>query len=291
MCRRAGGSSPHNALPDSPRPSRILYHSTFPFYGWPLIAARSLSYQRAGSKLYVIAFSLWPQSRIRLSTVRCWALFSIPNAEQPPPRTFPAPARLSFEIKLHGVVRGCDHFVPVLASVHLGAAVVALPCSAQDRNTARTVTVRPRQTNSRGRPGSPTAMREVSAVSVMGLMASLMNRSSMAGILQGQSNIGKGLCKLIHGILESFVRDKPGGVVGADLNFCAGLWIAGCTSFALDHLETSESHQATASPFFSILTIDSKTSTAACASILVLRTFATSLTRSALFMIAPLLSP
>ncbi len=43
--------------------------------------------------------------------------------------------------------------------------------------------VRPRHTNSRGRPGSPIAMREVSAVSVMGLMGSLMKRSGMVGIL------------------------------------------------------------------------------------------------------------
>jgi len=86
-------------------------------------------------------------------------------------------------------------------------------------------------------------MREVSAVSVMGLMASLMSRSDIASILQGHSQTGKGLCKLIHGILESFARHKLGGVVGADLDFCAGLRVAACACLALDHLEVPESHQ------------------------------------------------
>ena len=35
-----------------------------------------------------------------------------------------------------------------------------------------------------------------------------------------------GLINLIHGILEGFARHKLGGVGGADLNFCAGLWVA-----------------------------------------------------------------
>jgi len=40
--------------------------------------------------------------------------------------------------------------------------------------------VRPRHTNSLGSPGSPIAMRVVSAVPVTGLMASLTNRSGMS---------------------------------------------------------------------------------------------------------------
>ena len=40
--------------------------------------------------------------------------------------------------------------------------------------------VRPRHTNSLGSPGSPIAMRAVSAVPVTGLMASLTNRSGMS---------------------------------------------------------------------------------------------------------------
>lgn len=54
-----------------------------------------------------------------------------------------------------------------------------LPVSRQVRNTAYTVMVHPRHTNLRGRPGSPIAIREVSAVSVIGLIGSLMNRSDM----------------------------------------------------------------------------------------------------------------
>jgi hypothetical protein len=45
--------------------------------------------------------------------------------------------------------------------------------------------VRPRQMNFLGSPGSPIAIRDVSAVSVKGLMGSLMNRSDIIGILQG----------------------------------------------------------------------------------------------------------
>jgi len=55
------------------------------------------------------------------------ALFWLADAKQPPSRSLPTPARLSLEIKLHGAVGGCDHFVPVRADVHLLAAVVALP--------------------------------------------------------------------------------------------------------------------------------------------------------------------
>ena len=74
------------------------------------------------------------------------------------------------------------------------------------------------------------------------------------------------------------------------MDFCAGLWIAACARFALDHLEAPKSHQGDHITFFSVLTIDSKMqSTAACASVLVLTTFATSLTRSALFMNVPFL--
>jgi hypothetical protein len=65
-------------------------------------------------------------------------------------------------------------------------------------------------------------------------MASLMNRSGMTGILQGNSHTKKGLSKLIHGILESFARQKLGGVGGADLDLCAGLRVAACARFALD---------------------------------------------------------
>jgi hypothetical protein len=43
--------------------------------------------------------------------------------------------------------------------------------------------VRPRQMNFLGSPGSPIAIRDVSAVSVKGLMDSLMNRSDIIGIL------------------------------------------------------------------------------------------------------------
>ena len=86
-------------------------------------------------------------------------------------------------------------------------------------------------------------MRAVSAVSVKGLIGSLMKRSGMTGILQCNSHTEKGLPKLIHGILESFARHKLRGVGGADLDFCAGLWVAACARFALDHLEVPESHQ------------------------------------------------
>ena len=57
---------------------------------------------------------------------------------------------------------------------------IAHPINAECRKR-----IQPRHTNLRGRPGSPIAMRMVSAVSVKGLIASLMNRSCMAGILQG----------------------------------------------------------------------------------------------------------
>ena len=62
-----------------------------------------------------------------------------------------------------------------------------------------------------------------------------------AGILQCNSHTEKGLPKLIHGVLESFARHKLGGVGGADLDFCAGLWIAACARFTFDHLEAPES--------------------------------------------------
>ena len=82
-----------------------------------------------------------------------------------------------------------------------------------------------------------TSTVALSAVSVKGFMASLMSRSIMiVGTLQGNSLTEKGLCKLIHGIFESFARHKLGGVGGADLNFCAGLRVAACACLALDHL-------------------------------------------------------
>jgi len=57
------------------------------------------------------------------------------------------------------------------------------PVSRHVRKTAETQIVRPRQTNFSGSPGSPTAMRDVSAVSVRGLMGSLMKLSDIIGIL------------------------------------------------------------------------------------------------------------
>jgi hypothetical protein len=53
------------------------------------------------------------------------------------------------------------------------------PVSRQVRSTAAILMVRPRHTNSRGSPGSPTAIREVSHVATTGLMTSLTNRSGM----------------------------------------------------------------------------------------------------------------
>ena len=55
------------------------------------------------------------------------------------------------------------------------------PVSRQVRTTAATSMVRPRHMNSRGGPGSPNAIREVSYVATTGLMASLTNRSGMLG--------------------------------------------------------------------------------------------------------------
>jgi hypothetical protein len=51
---------------------------------------------------------------------------------------------------------------------------------------ALTQIVRPRQMNFSGSPGSPIAIRDVSAVSVKGLMGSLMNFSGIIGILERQ---------------------------------------------------------------------------------------------------------
>ena len=51
------------------------------------------------------------------------------------------------------------------------------------RKTAVTQIVRPRQTNFSGSHSSPIAIRDVSAVSVRGLMGSLMKRSDIIGIL------------------------------------------------------------------------------------------------------------
>ena len=66
-----------------------------------------------------------------------------------------------------------------------------LPVSRHDRKTVVMLIVRPRHTNFSGRPGSPIAIREVSAVSVKGVMASLMSRPGMLGILQGNSTTEK----------------------------------------------------------------------------------------------------
>ena len=53
------------------------------------------------------------------------------------------------------------------------------PVSRQVRSMAAILMVRSCHTNSKGSPGSPTAIREVSHVATTGLMTSLTNRSGM----------------------------------------------------------------------------------------------------------------
>jgi hypothetical protein len=48
----------------------------------------------------------------------------------------------------------------------------------------------------------------------------------VAEFFHGNSRTGKDPGKLIHGILESFARNKLGDVGGADLDFRAGLRVA-----------------------------------------------------------------
>ena len=96
----------------------------------------------------------------------------------------------SHHLSLNCFLRGClskQIFIVVLEVVETSNQCFrtynsGLPCrhfpvSRQVRKTAAILMVRSRHMNSRGSPGSPTAMREVSNVVPTGVMTSLMNRS------------------------------------------------------------------------------------------------------------------
>jgi hypothetical protein len=112
----------------------------------------------------------------------------------------------------------------MLANIHFGAAMATLsgfPPSAQHRLDCNGPPPPQEFTGQARLPNS-----HAGGVSRFGNGFDGFTNNSLVHVAEfyhGNSQTGKGLCKLIHSILESLARHKLGGVGGADLNFCAGL--------------------------------------------------------------------